>query len=170
VGLSFCRCGVQKEAIGEMTLGKDAEPTVFLVVGVAARFCAVPLQHVVETMRPLPIEVTAGAPSFVRGLSIIRGTPVPVVDLRLLLGIPPEDGTRFVALRIGERRVALLVDEVVGIRRLDGSSLDQLPPLLRDARGGLVQELGTLDTQLLMVLRASHLLPDDTWQGAAVAS
>jgi purine-binding chemotaxis protein CheW len=42
-----------------------------LVVRVCARLCVVPLAHVVETMRPLPVERIAGTPSFVRGVSII---------------------------------------------------------------------------------------------------
>ena len=51
-----------------------------LVVMVGARACAIPLDHVAETMRPLPIEPVAGTPGFVRGVSVIRGAPTPVVD------------------------------------------------------------------------------------------
>jgi hypothetical protein len=35
--------------------------------------CALPIEHVIEIMRPLPVEQIAGAPHYVRGLSIIRG-------------------------------------------------------------------------------------------------
>ena len=87
-----------------------------LLVRAGPRICALSLADVVETMRPGPIEPLAGAPEVVRGLAVIRGAPVPVVDLASLLG----DGehsvpTRFVTVRTGERNVALLVDEVMGI-------------------------------------------------------
>jgi purine-binding chemotaxis protein CheW len=36
-------------------------------------------------MRPLPIKPIAGTPGFVRGVSIIRGAPTPVIDLKALL-------------------------------------------------------------------------------------
>ena len=72
-----------------------------LVVRVCTRLCAVPLAHVVETMRPLPVERIAGMPSFVRGVSIIRGVPTPVVDLGVVLGTPGEAAERFVTLRLG---------------------------------------------------------------------
>jgi chemotaxis signal transduction protein len=56
-----------------------------LVVGVKGRLCAVPLSHVIEIMRPLPVEPISSVPSFVQGISIIRGIPTPVVDLLLKL-------------------------------------------------------------------------------------
>jgi chemotaxis signal transduction protein len=36
-------------------------------------------------MRPLRIEPVGGTPGFVRGVSMIRGAPTPVVDLKALL-------------------------------------------------------------------------------------
>jgi chemotaxis signal transduction protein len=50
-------------------------------------------------MRPLPVERIAGMLSFVRGVSIIRGVPTPVVDLGVVLGTPGEAVDRFVTLR-----------------------------------------------------------------------
>ncbi len=64
---------------------RASEISPVLVVMVGARACAFPLHHVAETMRPLPIEPVAGTPSFVRGVSVIRGMPTPVVDLKALL-------------------------------------------------------------------------------------
>jgi chemotaxis signal transduction protein len=65
--------------------GRALETSPVFVVMVGARACAFPLHHVAETMRPLPIESVAGTPSFVRGVSVIRGVPTPVVDLKALL-------------------------------------------------------------------------------------
>jgi chemotaxis signal transduction protein len=46
---------------------------------------AIPIEQVIEVMRPLPVETISGIPSFVSGLSVIRGSPVPVIDTGLLL-------------------------------------------------------------------------------------
>jgi purine-binding chemotaxis protein CheW len=64
---------------------RATEVSTVLVVMVGARACAFPLHHVAETMRPLPIKHVAGTPGFVCGVSVIRGTPTPVVDLKALL-------------------------------------------------------------------------------------
>jgi purine-binding chemotaxis protein CheW len=135
-----------------------------LVVRVQTRLCAVPLMHVVETMRPLPIESIGDMPSFVRGVSIIRGVPTPIVDLGAVLGALGGAAERIVTLRLGDRQVALSVDAVLGVRDLDLSALQELPPLLRRASNDVVEAIGTLDEQLLMVLRAGWELPDEVWQ------
>jgi purine-binding chemotaxis protein CheW len=138
-----------------------------LVVRVQTRVCAVPLGHVVETMRPLPLESIAGMPAFVRGVSIIRGVPTPVVDLGAVLGAPSSAFERIVTLRLGDRQVALAVNAVLGVRDLDLSTIQELPPLLGGTSTDLLEAIGTLDEQFIMVLRAGWELPDEVWAALA---
>jgi purine-binding chemotaxis protein CheW len=125
--------------------------------------CAVPLSRVIETFRPLPIEPLSSAPGFVRGFAIIRGAPVPVVDAGLLFGGAPTRPTRFVALRAGPRTVALAVDAVIGVRRLDAGRAEELPPLLTGVGSAAIQALGSLDRALLLVLESSRLVPEEAF-------
>jgi purine-binding chemotaxis protein CheW len=136
-----------------------------IIVGLKSCVCAVPLTHVIETMRPLPVEPISGVPSFVQGISIIRGIPTPVVDLGAILGTPGERAERFVTLRVGDKQVALSVNAVLGVRDLDTiMTMRELPPLLQRASKDVVETIGTLDEQVLMVLRAGWELPDEVWQ------
>ena len=139
-----------------------------LVVSVQTRVCAIPLTYVVEAMRPLPLESIAGMPPFVRGVSNIRGIPTPVVDLGAILGAPCNAPERIVMLRLGDRQVALCVDAILGVRDLDPSTIQELPPLLRGASTDVIEAIGTLDERFLMVLRAGWELPDEVWQALAV--
>ena len=132
-----------------------------LVMRLAARAYAVPLAHVVETMRPLPVEALVGAHPAVAGVAIIRGAPTPVVDLAVLLGLPTRRIGRFVTIRAGGRTVALAVDAVVGVRELSVGQIGEAPPLLQGVLSGVVEALGTLDAELLVVLRASRMVVDD---------
>src|SRR5262245_22426163 len=43
--------------------------------------CALRIEDAIEIMRPLPIQPLAGVPDFVRGLAIVRGKVLPVLDL-----------------------------------------------------------------------------------------
>jgi purine-binding chemotaxis protein CheW len=138
---------------------------VYLLCRVGTRYCAFPLACVLETMRPLPVEPLVNMPCFVRGVAVIRGEPVPVVDAGTLFG--PADGAtprRFVTIRSGDRRVALAVDEVLSVHTLPLAKVQELPPLVRDARAEVVSALGTLDGNLVLVLHAAHLVPEDVWQ------
>ncbi len=140
-----------------------------LVVRAQAYLCALPLELVIEAMRPLPIEPLAGVPAFVRGMSIIRGEPTPVIDLALLLGAPREMPWRFVTIRVAGKQAALSVGAVAGIFELDPRDMERLPPMLRGASTEFVESIRILDEQFLFALRSGWELPPEVWQAMAEA-
>jgi purine-binding chemotaxis protein CheW len=124
-----------------------------------------PIAHVVETMCPLPIEPVGAMPLFVRGMSVIRGAAVPIVDLGALLGVPePAATTRFITLRAGARSVALAVEGIAGVRSLGTADLHPLPLFLRGRCAEVAPAVGRLEADLLFVLRAARILPDSVWR------
>jgi purine-binding chemotaxis protein CheW len=124
-----------------------------------------PIDHVVETMRPLTVETVAATPAFVRGVSVVRGAPVPVVDLGAILGCTgAASPTRFVTLSVQGRTVALAVEGIVGVRFVPRAAAEALPPLLRDASKDVVETIGRLDSALLVVLRAGRIVPEEVWK------
>jgi purine-binding chemotaxis protein CheW len=133
-----------------------------LVMMAGGQKLALPMEHVVETMRPLPLTPVATAGPGVLGVSVIRGEPLPVVDLGGLLSSQGADErakpSRYVSIRVGSRRVALAVDAVIGVRELDATTLHETPPLLRSS-SATVTSLGALDRELIAVLDAGRLLP-----------
>jgi len=154
--LARTRAGVEALSSGERRA--------VLLCQVGSVVCALPLEHVAETMRPLPIEALAGTLPFVAGVSIIRGAPVPVVDLARLLGNETAEArTRLVVVRIGERRAALSVGQVIGVRALPAGLGGELPPLLAGASSELISAVGALDSRLLFLLETSRALPDSSW-------
>lgn len=158
--------------VWEHTERPIAPANAFVLTQVATRVYAIPVAHVVETMRPLPIEPIASAPAFVTGLAIIRGAPTPVIDLALLLGNGDHSSapTRLVLVAMKAGRVAIAVDRVIGVQTVDESLLDDAPDLLREARADLIEKIGSLDAKLLIVLRATRLLPDAVWSTLGLTS
>ena len=133
-----------------------------LLVRAHVNLVALPLRHVVETMRTPPVTIVVNAPSFVCGVSIIRGMPVPVVDLGCLLdGDLQAPGRMAITLRIDDRLVALAADTVLGVRTLDLSRVQDVPPLLRESNPDVIRSIGVLDSQLLTVLAAARILVED---------
>jgi purine-binding chemotaxis protein CheW len=137
--------------------------TLFLVCRLGSELAVLPIAHVSETMRPLPVEPLADVPAFVLGLAVIRGAATPVVHVGRLLSDLTYHPTRFVLVKAGERRIVLAVEAVVGVRRLPASLLHDLPPLLARGAGGVIDGIGTLDSELFFVLESARLLPESTW-------
>ena len=141
---------------------RDVVP--FLLFRIRQHLCGLPLHHVVEVMRPQPVEPVAGAPVGVLGAAVIRGMALPVLDLGRLMGGADEPPTRFVTIKAGAHSVALAVSSVVGLRPLPVGMVMDIPPLLREANENAVAAIGALDADLLTVLNAAHLVPESVWQ------
>lgn len=136
----------------------DATMTV-LLCRVADLHCAIPGARVIEVTRRLAIDLFAGMPSFILGLSIIRGMPVPVVDASNLFNAASSQGAYFVTIDVAGRPVALAVDEVIGLRRIAEDTLAPLPPLLRSIADDAVAAIRARDGDLLLVLDTARLVP-----------
>lgn len=118
------------------------------------------MASVVETMRPLPITPLPGMAPYVRGLSVIRGGPVPILDLGLWLDGVESQATRVVTFRVADRTAGLLVDEVLGVEDLEASTLHALP---FDGEAA-IDAVGTVEAQILVVLQAARAVPEAVWE------
>lgn len=136
----------------------------YLICRSATRLCALPIEHVVETMRPQATTSLPDMPAFMVGLSIIRGASTPVIHIASLLGeasgVPV---TRFVTVRLGPRVVALAVGAVLGIRLLSAQVLADVPLLLRSVDNQNIAAIGVLDAELMVVLEHTRMVPDTVW-------
>lgn len=151
-----------KSASADSTAPASVEPLLFFRA--AAYGCALPLSHVVETMRPLPIEPMAGLPPCVSGVCVIRGAATPVLDLGALLsGGAPGPAGRFISIKTGRGQAALAVSSIAGIAAPGETALQELPPLLKAPHSAAVEALGALDERLFFVLSAGRLVPEDVW-------
>jgi purine-binding chemotaxis protein CheW len=96
-----------------------------------------------------------------------------VVDAGSLVSGVASHATRFVTLKTGSRRIALAVDAVVGVVEIPSGSLDTLPRLFHNTSLDAISAIGTLDSDLLLVLQSTRLVPEELWDvleaGCAVA-
>lgn len=140
----------------------------YLVCKAREHWCALPLSHVVEIMRPLALESLAGAPRFVAGVAVVRGEPMPVIDCGALLS--PVDAplkqraqhTRWASIRCAQRNAVLAFEQIVGVRTLAAHAAE-LPPLVSGAAADVIELITTLDHALLLVLRGAKLVPEAAW-------
>lgn len=105
----------------------------------------------------------AGAPPHVLGVVNLRGTIVPVLDLRVKFGCARAEfgpTTVVVVLRLQERTVGAVVDAVSDVLRLDAGQINPPPELGGSTAGNGVVGIGTLTTgdrtRMLLLLDAER--------------
>jgi purine-binding chemotaxis protein CheW len=92
----------------------------------------VDIMRVEEILPPQRLTPIRGAPSFIQGVIHLRGSILPVVDLRKLLldsDAPPSPKTRLLVCWLGRRRVAFAVDRVSEVVRLRRSEIKPAPAM-----------------------------------------
>jgi purine-binding chemotaxis protein CheW len=137
----------------------------YLIVRMKNCVCALPLENVIETMRPLAIEEVAGAPEFLRGVSLIRGIATPVIDLDAMLGRANPGAGRIVTMNCRGRQIGLLVEGVMDVRDLGMIAAErEFPALLRSASRECVAKMDCLDGELLVILRKGWRVPEEVWE------
>lgn len=107
-----------------------------------------------------PVTPLPHAPSYVRGVMNLRGSVLPILDLREKLGWGVTDpGQRHVILVIQyfTRVLGLIVDQVSDIVTVDSGSLQPAPDL-DVAAARLVEGLAPIDARMVMVLDLDRLL------------
>lgn len=147
-------------------MADSVEKQRFLLCRLSTSWCALNLQGLREIMRPQPVDRISGLPDFVDGISIIRGLPLPVLNLpRLLCGSTSTAGSqeRFVTAESDGQILALRVDEVAGIFALAEEMWRNLPSLLDGLQSEHVAALGNHDGHVVMLLRRANLLSEADW-------
>jgi len=105
------------------------------------------------------------APECIKGVINLRGTIVPVMDLRLKLGLEHaayDPFTVMIVINFNQRVVALVVDSVSDVIELDPSHLRPPPELGNPVDSRCISGIGTVDEKMLIVLNIESLMIDAT--------
>lgn len=83
---------------------------------------------------------------YVKGIINLRGTVVPIIDMRLRFGLPEidyTDRTCIVVLTMEEMNIGLIVDDVQEVTYIDDESIQPPPKMsMEDIRNFFVKAIG----------------------------
>lgn len=131
----------------------------YLAFRIGEQEYAIDILKVQEIRGHTAITTLPQTPSHVRGAMNLRGTIVPVYDVRERFGLGPSDYHRFsviIVVAVGERQVGLLVDAVSDVIDLADDQLE--PPPDVGMGEGFVQALGRIDERILIVLQLERVI------------
>lgn len=97
---------------------------------------ALDIMRVREIIKPLPLSGLSEAPSFVEGVINLRGSIIPVVDLRKIFGLaecPITNKCRMLIVVVDRQPIALIVDVVSEVACIPVSDLRPPPSVVKVA-------------------------------------
>jgi purine-binding chemotaxis protein CheW len=103
----------------------------------------------------------ANAPNFIKGVVNLRGTIVPIVDMRLKFNCSQAEYNTFtvvIILNLRNRIVGIVVDSVSDVMELPPESLKSAPEIDSVIDAGAVMGLGSLGDRMLILLDIERLM------------
>ncbi len=142
-----------------------AENAQYVTLGVADELFAAPVERVQEILDMRAIARLPQAPVNLLGMIDVRGQGIPVLDLRLTLGLmPAEDtnNTRIIVLTVNVKNRAITVglraDRVFEVTVLDSPELDPPPQVSGSWTGQCIAGIGRRNGRFVTVLDLDRLL------------
>ena len=143
-----------------------APPLEFLSFRLGAEEYGIDIQKVQELRGYDNVTRMANAPAYLKGVINLRGIIVPIVDMRMRLGLAAPDYNQFTVVIIADIAgtvTGLVVDGVSDVLTLSAAQIKPAPPVGSAAGAAHLLGVGTLDQRLLLLVDADRWLA-----GAAV--
>ena len=122
---------------------------------------SLPVSVVHEILRVPTITKVPHAPEPVRGITNMRGHVLPVVDLRMRLGmkaVEPDNASRILVVESKKRLIGFLVDSVQQVISLSIKSIEPLDPDVMTAQADYILGVVYLQDNLIFLLHIDRLL------------
>lgn len=106
----------------------------------------------------------ANTPASIKGVINLRGTIVPVVDLRIkfrLTEVVYNESTVMIVVGLAQRTVGIVVDSVSDVVALAGEQIKPAPELGAGCDVRYLLGLGTLDARILILLDIEQIVTGD---------
>lgn len=152
-----------------MTAVTQSHDAQFVTLGIDREVFAVPVDAVLEILDMRPMFRIPEAPNYLAGLIDVRGRGVPVIDLRLKLGLPAQaatETTRILVLEFsptdqegGEQKLVLglIADRVIEVITLDRREIQPAPAIGLQWRSDYISGVGRRNDNFVIIFALARL-------------
>lgn len=132
-------------------------------------------QYGVEILRVQEIKGYTGVtripntPDYVKGVLNLRGTIVPIVDLRMKFGMAPEEynkKTVIIVVEVQGRVMGIIVDTVSDVMNIASKDIQAAPELGGSVDTGFISGIGSYGDNLIAFLDIDRILSVEGIEGA----
>src|SRR2546426_974881 len=120
--------------------------------------------RVQEIIGILPITTVPRVPKYIRGVINLRGKVIPVMDLRLKLGLESQEetyATCVIVVQSSSGLIGVIVDKVCEVLRIDASDIEDAPVFGGDVDTRCILGIGKSNGKVRLLLDLEKVLSND---------
>ncbi|MFZ5808896.1 MAG: chemotaxis protein CheW [Chloroflexota bacterium] len=142
-----------------------------VVFELANEHYGVDISAVESIIKMQPITVVPQAPSFVEGITNLRGSVLPVMDLRKRFGLTigrnkessgakntSQDESRIVVVSMDGVKVGMIVDAVSEVLRVSSEAIEPPPPMVAGINSAFITGIAKVGEKLIILLDLGKVL------------
>jgi purine-binding chemotaxis protein CheW len=117
--------------------------------------------QVQEIKRMTDITRVPHTPDYIKGVINLRGSVLPVIDLKKRLSLPNDkytDDTRIIIVNVNDMAVGLIVDGVSEVTSMGADQIDSSQSVTGVEGSGFISGVGKLDSRLLILLNLEVII------------
>ena len=154
-------------------IGLTTDGSQFLTFQLGEELYGVDILRVQEIKGYTAVTKIPNTPAHIKGVLNLRGTIVPIVELRTKFGMPTIDYTMFtviVVVVVKEKIMGLVVDAVSDVLNIDKKDIQPPPQFGATVDISFLNGIGKSGDKLIALLDMDRLLSDGDMQQAAMAA
>jgi purine-binding chemotaxis protein CheW len=100
-------------------------------------------------------------PAYVKGVTNLRGSVLPVIDLRTRFALEVKEDTkqtRIIIVTMGTIKVGVVVDGVSEVLRVSDELIEPLPPMVNSVNSVFLKGIVRLESRLIILLELGKVL------------
>jgi len=122
---------------------------------------AVDILKVQEINRIVQITKVPNSPDFVEGVINLRGKVIPILDLRIRMGIGKKEQdsrTRIIVVEVAQKTIGFIVDEVTEVLRIPDNIIEPPPDIVMVKKSEFITGVGKLEDRLLILIDLDKII------------
>lgn len=147
----------QLNALSNSTDGKQQTDSVqYIVVRLGAEQYGIDIRYIDNIVRMQNITRVPKVPAYLKGVINLRGEVIPVMSIRLKMGLEADEitrATRIIILKLEQQgNVGIIVDEVKEVVSLSSENVDKLSYDTKEGKTNFVTGVGKHGDELISLL------------------
>ncbi len=152
------------EALAATSLGEVVEGRQYVTFGLNNEEYAVDALNVQEIIEMASITHVPHLPGFFKGVINLRGTIIPVVDLKLKFGMASESYRKHTCVIVTEFSggvMGIIVDSVSDVMHMPKESVSATPSFGSQIKTDFIKGMGKVSDSLVLILDINKVLTEE---------